>query len=120
MWSTLLSFKKFSYLDWRTSNPILIKIEIQNLRRQKQSLQKELEIDRKNLAKVRQQLVTKEEKQRGLMDRVNALEERKEAYEAIISKGEEAYEKMVMNSGKLVTCIENYCKETTEKHLTVN
>lgn len=87
------------------------------MRKQKASLQRELQVDRQNLQRVTAKIQAGEQKQDMMMNRVNELERRKDGYESIIEKGEEAYHKITENSGKLVSCIENYCDGVGERYL---
>jgi hypothetical protein len=52
-----------------------------------------------------------------MLDRIRALEEKKEGYEKILEKGEEAYHKITENSGKLVTCLNTFADDVDDRFL---
>lgn len=87
------------------------------MRKQRISIKKELQVDRQNLERARAKLMVGDQKQEEMLRRVEDLERRKEGYENIIEKGEEAYFKIAENSGKLVSCIGNYCDNVGERYL---
>ena len=90
-------------------------LEIEALKLQKRSLSKELETDNRNLSRVKAEIAKRREMLEKKMAMIRNMEQKKDGYDDLVVQGEEALTKIAENSQRIMTSIDNYCDDNSNK-----
>lgn len=71
--------------------------EIKNMKKERDTLTRELQTDKANLSKIEARIKAKSDQSEKISQMVTFLEEKMEAYETLINESEEAYTKVMLH-----------------------
>lgn len=96
------------------------------MKKERDTLARELLTDKANLAKIDARINAKQEQTEKISQMANFLEEKMDAYDTLINESEEAYTKVILddkiteNAGRLVTVLHEQCDRIESKMMTPN
>ena len=80
-------------------------------------MDKELELDIKNIQRIKSQIEERSAALEKRLEAVRELEQRKESYDNLVGQSQEAYQKITENCHLLITGINDYCDNLQNKFL---